>query len=129
MRKDTKFKKGSSGNPGGRPKLPADVKEAKNLTQNQMILILNHLMFMTDLQIKSILSDPKTNKFERIVARILEKADLHGDSTRLEFLLNRTIGKVTEKVQHTLPRPVVINRSDGSSMVLAAELPSKEEGE
>jgi hypothetical protein len=129
MSKDTKFKKGRSGNPGGRPKLPPDVREAKNLTQQQLILILNKLMFMTDFEIKQLLNDPKTNKFERIVGRILDKADLHGDSVRLEFLLNRTIGKVTEKVQHTLPRPVIIKRLDGTEVIMKAELPEPEEVE
>ena len=122
-----RFKPGISGNPGGRKKLPAEVKEAKNLTNNQMILILNKLMFMTDYDVSRVLNDPKTSKFERIVAKILDKADQQGDSMRLDFLLNRTIGKVTEKVQHTLPRPMVIQRSDGSQTILTSEMPEEDE--
>lgn len=116
-----KFKPGESGNPGGRPKLPADVKEAKKLTTNKLILTLNKLLFMTDHEILKVIRDPKAFKIEKIVARILQKADQQGDASRLNFLLDRTIGKVTEKVQHTLPRPVIVNKSDGSQMILGAE--------
>lgn len=121
------FPKGMSGNPGGRPKLPKDVAEAKRVTNNEMILLFNKLMFITDAEIKAVLANPKTPKVERILARVLDKADIHGDHTRLEFLLTRTIGKVKDQVEVSLPVPTIIKRSDGSEIELGAKLANEEE--
>lgn len=116
------FKPGVSGNPGGRAKLPPDVAQAKKVTNNQIILILNKLMFAPDREIKAVLLNADTPKFERIVARVLERADQFGDHTRLEFLLTRTIGKVKDQVEVSVPVPTIIQRRDGSEVELGAKI-------
>lgn len=118
----TQFKKGVSGNPGGRRKLPEEVRIAKQMTQNELILIFNRLMFMTEAQIREHLQNAKTPIFERAICKVLNKADQYGDPGRLEFLLNRTIGKVTDRIEHRGMALTIIEKLDGSETHLAATL-------
>lgn len=55
-------------------------------------------MFMTKDQIDAVLADPNTSSIDSIVAKIIERARETGDTFRANFILDRTIGKVTEHV-------------------------------
>jgi hypothetical protein len=120
------FKPGNKANPHGRPQVPPEVKEARKLNQSQMELIFNKLIHMTEVELKAHWTNPQTPKFEKIVCKILNEAEIRGDHYRLDFVLNRLIGKVTEKVLHELPKPFVVKKSDGSQIVMGARLPKKD---
>ena len=122
------FKAGNCANPKGRDPVPSDVKAAKKLNTNQLILIFNKLIHMTEFELRAHLKNVETPKFERVVCEILNEAELKGDHYRLDFILNRLIGKVTEKVEHILPSPTIIYKSDGSQVILGAEI-KKQEGD
>jgi hypothetical protein len=122
------FKPGNKANPNGRPKVPSDVKEARRLNTNLLTLTFNRLIFMTEAELRLHWENPNTPKFEKIVCKILNQAEVRGDHYRLDFILNRLVGKVTEKVEHSLPRPTIVKRSDGSEMVLGAKR-DREEGD
>lgn len=126
--KETRFKKGISGNPGGQRKLPPDVKIAKDITQDNVILMFSEVMLMDEFQIKDLLANPKENKFKRAIAQVLDKAEKYGDATRLEFLLNRTIGKVTDRIEHQgLDLTCVVELPySGGRLVMGAKVGKKE---
>lgn len=113
----TQFKKGQSGNPGGRIKLPEDVKQAKNMNRVELERTLNRLVHMTPMQLKEILNAPNTPVFEVMIAQIVTKAAQQGDHMRLNFLLDRMVGKVKEHIEHTIRKPVAIQRRDGTEVV------------
>lgn len=92
-----KFKPGQSGNPGGRPKMPADIREARRVTQIELERIINKYTSYTRQEMKDAIADPNTSMFEIMIASIIGQAAQKGDQTRLEFLLNRMIGKVPDK--------------------------------
>jgi hypothetical protein len=115
------FKPGQIANPNGAPRVPEEVKIARQLSQNQLILIFNKLLHMTGAELKAHWNNPETPVFERIVAKILNQADVLGDHHRLDFILNRLIGKVTEKVDVKLPTATIIKRVDGSEIELGAK--------
>lgn len=95
------WKKGESGNAKGAPKIPDDLKDARRLNGPEFERIANKLLAMNKEEISKIASDPKTPSLELIVASVVHKAIVEGDAKRLDYLLNRTIGKVTQPVQHS----------------------------
>lgn len=94
------FKPGQSGNPGGRPKLPDDIKEARKLNQVELERIVNKYLYMDREAVKAAISSPKTPMMELMVASIVAQAAQKGDHLRLDFVLNRMIGKVKDEKDH-----------------------------
>lgn len=92
------FKPGQSGNPNGRPKLPEEVKEAKRLTAAELELKLTEFLKKSREELYAIAKDPKSTGMDALVASIMTFGVSKGDHMRMEFLLNRLIGKVKEQV-------------------------------
>ena len=88
------FQKGCSGNPGGRPK--------NVLTKHKVTQVFSRMALMNMDEIEDIVKkkNHKNGKssLEVMVAAIIGKAVAQGDHTRLNFLLDRTIGKVTDEL-------------------------------
>ncbi len=84
------YKKGKSGNPGGRPKAVLRVEDVRELMQQ--------FCLMSQMQLCEIIAKPESTMIECMIASIMAKAVAHGDHTRLEFLMARTWGKVKEEV-------------------------------
>lgn len=95
----TSFKPGQSGNPAGRKKLPPEVKEARKLSQESMVIALNKLIYCNREDLKSIIADPTTDALTLLVASIVSKGISGGDHMRLGFIFDRLIGKVSENVK------------------------------
>lgn len=79
--------------------LPADLKDAR--LQNAAVFESTIYKYMNSpLEIlKEILKDPATPSRDLVVIRILVLAIEKGDHARLNFLLERTIGKVADRVE------------------------------
>lgn len=103
-RKRNSFKKGVVTNPNGGPKLPQDLKISRTLTQIDFLRLTNGLMDATEADLIKIIKDPNATMLKKCVATLLAKATKEGDPKRLEFLLNRTIGKVPERVHQIVAR-------------------------
>ena len=116
------FKPGQSGNPLGPPVLPPEVKEARKLTRIEFERIASQYMQMTKEEITKKLQDPKSTTLELIVMTIIHKAVKDGDQHRLDFLLNRLIGKVKDEVDvNVYPKPTIIQKRDGTQEILGVE--------
>lgn len=94
-----KFKKGQSGNPSGRPKMPRELLEAKRLTQAKFIELTNKYLHKTKEEIAASAKDPATPALEIMIASIIGRAITQGDHQRLNFILDRMVGKVADKVE------------------------------
>lgn len=92
------FKKGNPGGPG-RPRTPPELKVARKLTKTAFEEICNRFIHMTKEEIKEARKDPSRTQLELIVIAIVEKAIDWGDTSKLNFILARLIGNVTEKVE------------------------------
>jgi DNA-binding TFAR19-related protein (PDSD5 family) len=114
------FKPGQSGNPAGRPPLPAELKAIKDLSPQLVRKIIAKLALMDRKTMFEWLEKPQDqggpNNMEMMVASIITKAITDGDQSRLNFLLDRSIGKVVEqKVVQLQPVEYVTSvRADGA---------------
>lgn len=95
------FKKGQSGNPNGRPKMPKELREAKRMRKTEFIGLLVKYLGHTLEELGAAKKDKKTPAIDRIVIAIVLNAIKHGDYKRLDFLMDRIIGKVQAKVDMT----------------------------
>ncbi len=92
-KRSTSFKPGQSGNPNGRPPLPLDLKESRSVNRLEFERVLNKYMYMTGPDINQALKSGTLPMIELVVAKILAKAFNEGDQRRLEFVIDRLIGK------------------------------------
>jgi hypothetical protein len=93
------FKPGKPG--GGRPALPPEIKEARKLNQFEVEMSLSNHLRMNRAEISRVIKDPDSRMLDILVASIIAKAVQTGDAARLDFILNRTIGKVKEQIEIT----------------------------
>jgi hypothetical protein len=93
------FKPGESGNPNGRPPLPADLKATRDMDQVEFERLARGLMRLTKAHLNELLKSPDTPAQVVMLARIIRSAMWSGDQKRLDFLMNRLVGRVDTKVQ------------------------------
>lgn len=87
------FVKGQSGNPGGMPK--------GIVSHAQVKAIVGRFWALNRTELQAIVDNPKSSMGEIAVAAVLVKAANDGDYSRLSFLLDRMVGKVTDVVEST----------------------------
>ena len=105
--KQHQFKPGQSGNPKGGSLMPPEVAKAKKLNANEVTVLISKMFRMTLDELKVMMSDPLSNNMELIVGKIMAEAIKHGDYSRVNALWDRSIGKVTDKIEHSMPKPTV----------------------
>ena len=96
------FKKGQSGNPSGRPKLPDDVVEGKKLNQIEVARVFNRFVNYSKAELEAVMKDPNTKALELLIGKIMAEAISKGDHMRMNFILDRMIGKVKDVVEQTI---------------------------
>ncbi len=82
----------------GRPPLPDDVKESRKLTQAELERCINKYLYLGAAELKKIYEKPSTLALDKVIIKIITMAITKGDHVRLDFVLNRVIGKVPEKM-------------------------------
>ncbi len=89
----TSFKKGRSGNPAGRPMVPADIKAARHVNQIELERILNHVAFLPVDELKKLTKVTDAPALLVGCAKIVEKMVKNGDLWAASFILDRMIGR------------------------------------
>lgn len=98
--------------------LPPDLKQARLENAKDIEAIMYKYMNSTIEELKSAFADPLTSSKELIVIQILITAIKQADEKRFDFILNRTIGKVVEKIDHTVEsKPSILVRQDGTEIL------------
>ncbi len=78
-------------------------------------------------EIKTVIGDPVTDAADLMICQIVLHAIKHGDQKRLEFILERTIGKVKETLEVIQPTPTVIRRRNGEEVELGTKIEEAKE--
>lgn len=95
----TPWKPGQSGNPGGNPKLPDALRAIKSLSVKEVNKLISKYARLSMVQLKAAQEDKKVSVIELCIAAIFARCMEYGDYTRLNFLLERAIGKVPIAVE------------------------------
>lgn len=105
----------------GRPRMPPEVKAARQMNRAEVERIFNKYLFATEGEILDVMNDTKTPFGERMFLKVMAKCEDQGDHYRLEFILNRLVGKVPQAVDHTVTAPYMeIEKLDGTIVRLGA---------
>ncbi len=97
------WKPGQSGNISGRPKLPEHLKDAPEMTKDKVQRIIGLYSEMSVAKLKVAAKDENLPAFEAAVIASLLNAIKFGDTSKMEFFLQRCgIGKVTEKIEQDI---------------------------
>lgn len=96
MSKKTQFKKGQSGNPAGRPQLPAEIKAARAMNQIELERLINHMVFGIDVREAIKLSKSKDVAPAIAGAAKLAEKMSKGDLWTWNLVLDRLIGRARE---------------------------------
>lgn len=92
------FKAGQIGNPKGRTPMPDDIRTiTRSFTPTYIKGVIAKLSLMKPDDLVLGLEMNSFNSVETMVANIIKRAIVEGDHSRLNFLLDRTIGKVVEE--------------------------------
>jgi hypothetical protein len=127
-----RWKPGQSGNPSGRGKMPAELQKASKLSAHKLIAAVNKYIHMTKDALNADLRRPEASMLELLVGGMIARAVKDQDPVRANFILDRTIGKVIDKMEidvSSLPKPVFIERLDGTMVELGHKMVETIEGE
>lgn len=111
------FVKGQPGGPGA-PRIPSDLKEARAQQAVEIESVIYKYMNASIDELKNAYTTKGTPTKELIVIRLLIASIEKSDEKRFEFILNRSIGKVVDKIDHTVDvKPSILVRQDGTEVV------------
>lgn len=114
----TSFKHGNKAAKGkGRPPTPEDIRNAARLGKADFQAIFHKFSLMTYDEFLTFFKAGKMTVMERIIAGVMAKA-IKGDDRSAALIWDRMMGRVTDKVEIKLPRPMVIERPNGAQVVL-----------
>lgn len=96
------FKLGNNANPHGRPKVPEELKQMRRLTGEKFLKMMNKYLFMNAKELAATAKDDiNIPSIELCLISIIQECRKKGDYSRLEFFVNRLIGSVKLKIDHS----------------------------
>ena len=111
------WKKGQTGNP--KNKRNRGLTKARRMTRAEVLDAFSKFMHLTKPELDQYIKDPSTPAMELMLANIVRLGIAKGDTVRLGFMLDRLIGKVSDRVTHEV-KPYVIENLDGAPLELGA---------
>lgn len=97
------FTKGHSLTPPGpgRPAVTPELKALRQINATELARILNALSTASIAELAEMSKDPTRSVLEMTIISIWKKAYEKGDQQRVNFILDRLVGKPKEMIEHT----------------------------
>lgn len=92
---------GNRGNPNGRPRVPKEIRALRDADKEWISETLHKYLHMKWGEFQRIANDNDLPMLEVYLANILNAGLSDGDEKRLNFIFDRYIGKVKDKVEHS----------------------------
>lgn len=110
MQKGNKMAKGfktggrnfEKGNPGGPGRPNRKITEIRKINKYVIDELLHKYSYMPFSELPAVVKDKETNALEALIASVYFHGVKNGDQLRLNFLLDRLIGKVKDEVDHNV---------------------------
>lgn len=102
----------------GRPPQPPEITAASNLTMAEARAALSKYLKLSMTELEDVLKSRTIQTMDMWIARIVLLGLKNGDYQRLNFMFDRLIGKVTEKVDLKVVEPTIIEFKDGRKIVM-----------
>lgn len=110
------FEKGNTyGKTSHKPDHP-DLKTVRKLTRSDFEMACNKYLQLDSEEIAKLQKSKKLPMIDMMIVSIIHKAIVHGDQKRLDFLLDRLIGKVVQPIEYVAPPPPVRIQFDLSQL-------------
>lgn len=77
----------------------AELNKLKELTNNKFKETIYRYLDSNLAELKKVMTNTKTKSLDLMVIKLMVKAIKSGDVTRLNFILDRTIGKCVDKLE------------------------------
>lgn len=122
--KEHQWKPGQSGNKSGLPKHMNEAMQAKRLSASQFAMLVSKFLTLSRAELHEIISNPNATMLELIVGGIVAKTAKEQCEKKASFLLDRTIGKVAEKLELQVDTKTIYKSSvqpDGSILQTVLE--------
>ena len=96
------WRKGQSGNPAGKARMPEELRAVNSMTPPELAKIISKYFRCTREELQEIAIAAAAPALELAIASILVKSIQYGDYGRLNFLLDRCVGKplVQTEMEH-----------------------------
>ncbi len=122
MSEATRFKKGVSGNPSGRPKTRIDLLKVKALCAEDLKRLIAKYFDYDRMQVAAAIKDKSTKALDLIILTTIEAAINKGDIARAESLFLRSVGRAHKVAEEGEAKPfMVIERLNGERTILGVE--------
>lgn len=107
--------------------MPEDVKRIRKLTNDEIKEVGSLLLSGKESDLELLAKDIDTPMLKKWIASVALKGKSNGDMQTLNALLDRLIGKVKEEIDVNIrPRPVIIEKHDGTVVEMTTEREVKE---
>ena len=80
-------------------------------------------------ELRKVMADKNTDAADLMICQIVIYAIKTGDYRRVEFILDRTIGKVKDTLEVIQPTPTIIRRKNGEEVELGTFIKKEEQDE
>jgi hypothetical protein len=110
----------------GRPPLPPELKAVRRLTKAEFETLINKYLWMDLSELEAATKSKALPAAEAYAVSIIASGIKSGNWSGFEWIAQRLLGKVQDKVEVTTPKPYVIEKLDGSQVVLGAKVEESE---